>query len=83
VDETSTWNVLQVPRECGLLSDRELNITEKYDAVALVEALAAGAFTAEEVAVAFCKRAAIAQQLVLTLQKSSHWVASDLHRRVA
>ncbi|KAL4863796.1 hypothetical protein BDV12DRAFT_177020 [Aspergillus spectabilis] len=67
VDETSTWNILHVPRECGLLSARELEITEKYDSVALVEVLASGVFTAVEVTIAFCKRAAIAQQLTRCL----------------
>ncbi|KAL4954404.1 amidase signature domain-containing protein [Aspergillus filifer] len=63
VSETSTASVLHVPRECGLLSPTELEITENYDAAALVEAIAAAKYTAEEVAVAFCKRAGIAQQL--------------------
>ncbi|KAL4874631.1 amidase signature domain-containing protein [Aspergillus karnatakaensis] len=63
VEETSNWNVLNVPRECGVLSARELEITESYDAVALVDAIALEIYTAEEVAIAFCKRAAIAQQL--------------------
>ena len=64
VNETSTASVLHIPRECGLLSFTELDITENYNAVSLVEAIATAKYTAEEVAVAFCKRAAIAQQLV-------------------
>ncbi|KAL4795793.1 amidase signature domain-containing protein [Aspergillus venezuelensis] len=67
VSESSTASVLHVPRECGLLSSTELEITEKYDAASLVEAIAAAKYTAEEVAVAFCKRAAIAQQLTACL----------------
>ncbi|KAL4965433.1 amidase signature domain-containing protein [Aspergillus stella-maris] len=67
VNETSTSSVLHIPGDCGLLSPTELDITEKYDAVALVEAIAAAKYTAEEVAVAFCKRAAIAQQLTACL----------------
>lgn len=64
ISETSTASVLHVPKECGLLSARELEITEKYDAVDLIKAISTARFTALEVTVAFCKRAAIAQQLV-------------------
>jgi len=64
VSETSTASVLHVPGECGLLSATELEITEQYDAVDLLKAIAAAKFTALEVTVAFSKRAAIAQQLV-------------------
>jgi amidase len=64
VGEHAVWNVLSVPRECGILSHMDIEITEKFDAVALVQAIATAKFTAEQVAIAFCKRAAIAQQLV-------------------
>ncbi|KAF4970369.1 hypothetical protein FZEAL_10061 [Fusarium zealandicum] len=50
--------------QTSLLSDREREITEKYDATALLGQLASGAFSALEVTTAFCKRAAIAQQLI-------------------
>ncbi|KAF9888309.1 hypothetical protein FE257_008741 [Aspergillus nanangensis] len=70
VNEDACWNVLNVPRECCILTDRELQITEEYDAVALVEAISGACFTAEEVAVAFCKRAAIAQQLTRCLTET-------------
>ena len=56
-------NVLDVPRECGLLTEKELEITET-DATGLVENMAVGAWTAEEVLVAFLKRATIGHQLV-------------------
>jgi amidase len=56
-------NVLQVPRQSGILTDVELQITEKYDATDLVNELANGNLTSESVAIAFCKRAAISQQL--------------------
>lgn len=48
-------NVLDVPRECGLLSDRELGITEKCDATDLVREMAAGRLKSEDVVRAFCK----------------------------
>lgn len=57
-------NVLAVPRESGILSAREIEITEKYDATALVQELAAKRLKSVDVVTAFCKRAAIAQQLV-------------------
>lgn len=56
-------NILQVPRESGILNEVELQITEDYDATELVDELANGNLTSEAVATAFCKRAAIAQQL--------------------
>lgn len=56
-------NILQVPRQSGILTDIELQITEEYDATELVDELANGNVSSEDVATAFCKRAAIAQQL--------------------
>jgi len=60
-------NVLAIPRECGILSARDIEITEKYDATELVQELAAKRLKSVDVVTAFCKRAAIAQQLVITL----------------
>ena len=57
-------NVIDVPRRCGLLSEKELYITEKHDATSLVEKLAKRDISSEEVVTAFCKRAAISHQLV-------------------
>ncbi|KAK6532642.1 hypothetical protein TWF281_006823 [Arthrobotrys megalospora] len=57
-------NVTHIPRECGLLSARELEITETYDAVELADKIQKRAYSCYEVTVAFCKRAAIAQQLL-------------------
>lgn len=56
-------NVLKVPRQSDLLTDVELQITEDYDATELVDELAKGNLSSKAVATAFCKRAAIAQQL--------------------
>ncbi|KAJ0420818.1 amidase signature domain-containing protein [Aspergillus carlsbadensis] len=63
-------SVLDVPRACGILTDREAHITEDFDATALLEKLAGGAFTSLEVTTAFCKRAAIAQQLTSCLTET-------------
>ncbi|KAH7389993.1 amidase signature domain-containing protein [Pyrenochaeta sp. MPI-SDFR-AT-0127] len=56
-------NYTDIPRTCGLLSKHELDITENYDAVGLAEAIRARKLKCIDVARAFCKRAAIAQQL--------------------
>ena len=56
-------DVTGFPKQSGLLSDEELKITESF-ATEIVGALAAGEWTAEEVTRAFCKRAAIAHQVV-------------------
>lgn len=57
-------NLMDVPTTCGVLSDIEIKITSDYDATALLEKLKAGVWSVEQVTVAFCKRAAIAHQLV-------------------
>lgn len=53
-----------IPRRSGLLTLRELDITENYGVTELLKRLRQGAFTALEVTIAFSKRAVIAQQLV-------------------
>lgn len=63
-------SVLDVPAKCGLLSKAELAITEIQDATALRDKLAAQELTAIEVVTAFCKRAAIAQQLTSCLTET-------------
>ncbi|KAK2594700.1 hypothetical protein QQS21_007610 [Conoideocrella luteorostrata] len=60
-------NVTGIPRQCGLLSDAELDITENYDATALAAAIASRKFTSVEVVTAFAKRAIIAHQLTCCL----------------
>ncbi|EXJ88869.1 hypothetical protein A1O3_01933 [Capronia epimyces CBS 606.96] len=58
---------LDIPRKSGLLSDREIKITEDYTVVELLAKLASGEFSSLEVTTAFAKRAAIAQQLTSCL----------------
>ncbi|KAL4780085.1 putative amidase C550.07 [Aspergillus varians] len=62
-------NVTKVPRECGLLSQQELEITEKFDAVALAKQIASKKFTAVAVATAFAKRAILAHQATCCLME--------------
>ncbi|CZR69322.1 related to fatty-acid amide hydrolase 1 [Phialocephala subalpina] len=59
-----TVDVRPVVSTSRILSERELKITgDSYDATTLAAAIANGTYSAEEVAIAFCKRAAIGQQL--------------------
>ncbi|KAL5337214.1 amidase signature domain-containing protein [Aspergillus crustosus] len=60
-------NILDLPRQTGILTARELDITDSSDATALIERLKSGELSAFEVTTAFCKRAAIAQQLTRCL----------------
>ncbi|KAJ9134538.1 Amidase [Coniochaeta hoffmannii] len=60
-------NVTAVPRESGILTEKELDITEKYDAVSLADAIANKKLTAVEVATAFAKRAIVAHQVTCCL----------------
>lgn len=48
-------NYLSVPRECGLLTEKELDITENYDATGLARAIREKKVTCVDVATAFCK----------------------------
>jgi Asp-tRNA(Asn)/Glu-tRNA(Gln) amidotransferase A subunit family amidase len=61
--EHGPQNVLNFPRESGLLSMAELHITEDYTIKTLLLALGSQKLSSVEVATAFCKRAALAQQL--------------------
>ncbi|KAF4984102.1 hypothetical protein FZEAL_641 [Fusarium zealandicum] len=51
----------------GLLSDRELLITEDFKATELLAKISCQELSSEEVVVAFCKRASLAQQLTSCL----------------
>jgi amidase len=57
-------NVLDIPVTCGILTPKEIDITGAPDATTLLQKLANGDLSAYEVTLAFCKRAAIAQQLI-------------------
>ncbi|TVY85059.1 putative amidase [Lachnellula suecica] len=60
---SNTLDVRSIPRTSGILSSKELEITGNYDATSLAQAIGSGSLTAEQVTIAFCKRAAIAQQV--------------------
>lgn len=56
-----------LPRRTGLLSELELDLTENFTAKELLVILASGHVSSLAVTTAFCKRAAIAQQVVCWL----------------
>ncbi|KAL4934947.1 hypothetical protein BDV06DRAFT_234883 [Aspergillus oleicola] len=60
-------NVMDIPRTCGLLSPKELEITEEWDIKGLLNQIHSQKLSAKEVIEAFCKRAAIAHQLTRCL----------------
>lgn len=64
INEASNLNVLEIPKTCDILNEEEVNITENYDATALLEKISKKQLSSYNVVLAFCKRAAIAHQLV-------------------
>ncbi|KAF2710987.1 amidase [Pleomassaria siparia CBS 279.74] len=64
---TSTKSLLSVPSTSGILTAREIDLTENHDATSLVAMMLKKVATSYEVTLAFCKRAAIAQQCVACL----------------
>jgi hypothetical protein len=62
---STVTNFLQVPRECGLLTEKELDITGHCDATALAQAIRERKFTCVDVTTAFCK---------------VHWSQDDIDR---
>lgn len=62
--KTDLTDLRPLAQASGILTDHDLDITgEHYDATALLDKMAAGVLTAVEVVTAFCKRAAVAQQV--------------------
>ncbi|KAK1593448.1 amidase [Colletotrichum navitas] len=58
---------LEAAKKSALLTEKELKITQNYNARKLLEKIHKGELSSEEVTLAFCKRAAIAQQLTSCL----------------
>jgi amidase len=68
------WRLKTIPRDfkdcrpviegCGILSAEELDMTNTTDGPAILRNILSGKWTSEAVATAFCKRAAVAQQLI-------------------
>jgi amidase len=55
VPEPINGSYMFLARSCGLLSERELILTEKYDAFELRNKLATGELSSTELTVALCK----------------------------
>ena len=55
--------VTDFPARCGVLTETELAITDSF-ATDIVQRIATGEWKAEDVTRAFCKRAAVAHQVV-------------------
>ncbi len=70
-----------VPAKSGILSAKQLEITER-DATALLGCMRAGKLTSLEVAEAFCARAAIAHQMVNCLTEFFPEEALETARRL-
>lgn len=73
--DKSQIDVSGFPRTCGLLSAREIEITESHIDVILSN-LAKGVWTAVDVTTAFSKRAIVAHQLVC------FWRSSNIPRLI-
>lgn len=67
VSPDSTHSAFDLLDEAALLTDRERDITESNTATSLVAKIAAGELSSYDVAVAFCKRAAVVHQLTNSL----------------
>ena len=63
----SVLDVTKFPDECGLLTPKEVEITNTIDVATLLAKIASAEWTAVEVTTAFYKRAIVAQQLVSLL----------------
>ncbi|KAL4874303.1 amidase signature domain-containing protein [Aspergillus karnatakaensis] len=74
-------NVIHVPENCDILTSRELEITA-LEAQTLVQKILDRDYSSYEVTLAFCKRAAIAQQLVNCLSEIFFDAALSAAKRV-
>ena len=60
---TSSESLLEIIQSCGILSSQELQWTEVIDINALVSLVASREVSSVQLTTAFCKRAAVSQQL--------------------
>lgn len=64
VSPESTHSAFDLLKEAAILTDREIEITEKNTATSLTAKIASGELSSYDVTAAFCKRAALVHQLV-------------------
>ena len=67
INQDTDISAFDISRRHRLLTREEIRITESYDAQGLHRDIIEGRLTSLQVCKAFCKRAAIAQQLVCLL----------------
>ncbi|KAM0751264.1 amidase [Meredithblackwellia eburnea MCA 4105] len=60
-------DVRGIPKECGILNEKELVITDEDEIEVVLNKVKMGEWSSEEVVTAYCKRAAVAQQLTCCL----------------
>lgn len=72
IKDVEERNVQSVAESCGVLSPEEIKITNTA-APELVKKMVNKELTSEQVVTAFCKRAAIAQQLVSACRLGRAW----------
>ncbi|KAK2863653.1 hypothetical protein FQN49_004119, partial [Arthroderma sp. PD_2] len=60
-------DITDIPRRCGLLTARDLQITETWDVKGMLAEIASGRLSSKDACRAFCKRAAIVHQLTRCL----------------
>lgn len=70
-----------VPYESGIMTPEELALTEK-DATGLLRLISEGKLKSYDLTLAFCKRAAIAQQVVRT-KSSQQFTAISAQRTIS
>jgi len=83
-------SLLSIPSKAvpSILTPKEFSLTSSHDATSLAKAIRDRKLTAEEVAIAFCKRAAIAQQVCFCLTEiffeqgieRAKWLDKELER---
>ncbi|KAH8173611.1 amidase domain-containing protein [Sarocladium implicatum] len=78
--QSSQKDVSDIPRTCGLLTERELDITIR-DSTYILEQVHSAQYSAEEVCLAFCKRSAIVHQLVNCLTEICYDEALELAQK--
>ena len=78
VHENSSRSAFDIFRDNDFLTEDEVRLTEAYNAQDLSSAIVQGKVTALDVCKAFCKRAAIAHQLVPSLHNNSNYVVRKL-----
>ncbi len=73
--KSATASVLDAPTKCGVLSAEDVDITENYTATKLLGMMRERKISSKTVTTAFCKRAAVAHQLVSTNFRTNLWLS--------